>query len=360
MKDLDVTSEVRSKVKILNNAVNEFSTELNGMEVNANLLKLMRDYKNAYSIYSDHDGKTNTDEEFYQSAANLAIFSQAISLHSHKPNSLLFMELSNDIKSLLNERVVLYNEGEKTNTSAENNHFISSEVVKVESKKIDELNVNLSMAEAKFDRLEKNLFARVDDLISKVESVKSDAENHVERVTGLYAESEIDLKEKKESVDSLLGKISEGVISRSYDESAAAEKIEADWLRKGSLFCMVVIALVVGYSLYETTLDAFKWENSFSRFIFTLLLSVPAAYLARESAKHRNQQYSHLQTSLDLKAIGPYLASFPVDEQNKIKSDIAKRLFAPKQFNEVENSIMPINAQEILLKLVEKMSINGK
>lgn len=122
-----------------------------------------------------------------------------------------------------------------------------------------------------------------------------------------------------------------------------------------SLFCMVVIACVVGYSLYETTTDAFKWETSLFRLIFSVLLSVPAAYLARESAKHRQQQHSHHETSLNLKAIGPYIASLPENEQNLIKSDIAKKMFTPK-IQAIQNTdYYPINTQELFLKLFDKM-----
>jgi hypothetical protein len=118
---------------------------------------------------------------------------------------------------------------------------------------------------------------------------------------------------------------------------------------------MVVIACVVGYSLYETTTDAFKWETSLFRLIFSVLLSVPAAYLARESAKLRQQQHSHHETSLNLKAIGPYIASLPEDEQNLIKSDIAKKMFTPKIQAIQSTDSYPINTQELFLKLFDKI-----
>lgn len=87
------------------------------------------------------------------------------------------------------------------------------------------------------------------------------------------------------------------------------------------------------------------------------MLSIPAAYLARESAKHREKQYAHQQTSLDLKAIAPYIASLPQEEQHKIKIEIAGRIFAAKDFNKVDTDSYPININEIIMEIIKKLDI---
>ena len=60
------------------------------------------------------------------------------------------------------------------------------------------------------------------------------------------------------------------------------------------------------------------------------------------------------QTSLDLKAINPYIASLPEEEQHKIKSEIAQRIFAPKDFQSISNESYPINSQEVIMALISK------
>ena len=117
---------------------------------------------------------------------------------------------------------------------------------------------------------------------------------------------------------------------------------------------MALIVGIAGYSFIESMHQSFDLSNSLLRLGLVFLLSVPAAYLARESTKHRQQQYTHLQTSLDLKAINPYIASLPDEEQHKIKSEIAQRIFAPKDFQSISNESYPINSQEVIMALISK------
>ena len=121
---------------------------------------------------------------------------------------------------------------------------------------------------------------------------------------------------------------------------------------------MVLIVIVIGYTFWETTTEAFKWENAVFRIVLAFLLSVPSAYLARESTKHREQQYNHLQTSLDLKAINPYIASLPEEQQHKIKADIADRIFASRDFSSVGKDPYPINMNEMIMELIKKLDTN--
>lgn len=195
---------------------------------------------------------------------------------------------------------------------------------------------------------------------SSLENLEMEYSAKLEKIDGLYDTTISSLKDKQKSVDSLLGTISASVIAGDYDENAAKEKKSADNLRVASLVCMFVIALVLGYSIYETNLESFSWEKAIFRLTFTLLLSVPAAYLAKESAKHRQFQNAHLQTSLDLKAITPYIASLPDDVQHNLKADIANRLFVPKNEIKRETDIYPVNINELLVKLIEKVELKNK
>ena len=122
---------------------------------------------------------------------------------------------------------------------------------------------------------------------------------------------------------------------------------------------MGLIVLVVGFAFYETTQSDFKWQVALTRLVLALVLSIPSAYLARESSKHREQQYAYLQTSMDLKAIDPYIASLPEDTQHKIKANIADRIFASKDFSSVSNnSSYPINTHELMMELIKKVDVD--
>lgn len=174
-------------------------------------------------------------------------------------------------------------------------------------------------------------------------------------MSDLYQSSLAELEIKRAQIDDILGHVSGRAIAGDFEKSASDEKSMADWLRYGSLGCMALIVLVVAYSFWETTSPDFNWQKSTFRIVLAFMLSIPAAYLARESAKHREQQYAHQQTSLDLKAIAPYIASLPEDEQHKIKIEIAGRLFAARDFSKVGADPYPVNTHEIMMEIIKKL-----
>ncbi|HEY1396403.1 hypothetical protein [Roseateles sp.] len=173
------------------------------------------------------------------------------------------------------------------------------------------------------------------------------------RINTDYETAVRDINNKRKDIDKLLGHVAGRVIVGGYEESATNEKDVADWFRRASLACMAAIFLILTYSLWESTQGEFNWQKSVFRIIVAFLLSAPAAYLARESAKHRTQQYMHHQTSLDLKAISPYIASLPDEVQHKIKGEFAGKLFSREIGNHAEN--FPINSQELLIEIIKKL-----
>ena len=191
-------------------------------------------------------------------------------------------------------------------------------------------------------------------LEEKVNTLESDYRKKLKVVAELYESELVNIQEKNTQINNLLGDAASRVIVSEYALSAEQERKAANWLRICSLVCMTLIVVIAGYSFLESITQNFDLSNALLRLALVFLLSVPAAYLARESTKHRQQQYTHLQTSLDLKAINPYIASLPEEEQHKIKSEIAQRIFAPKDFQSVSNESYPINSQEVIMALISK------
>lgn len=213
------------------------------------------------------------------------------------------------------------------------------------------------------DNRQKNILSenesRVSILSEGLKSLETEVSEALKRTENLFDESSIKLKEKEKQIDVILSHATGETIAGDFGDSAVDERTMANNLRFASIFCMVLIVIVVGYSFWETTAVDFKWENSAFRVVLAILLSVPAAYLARESAKHREQQYNHLQTSLDLKSITPYLSSLPDKMQHELKVDIANRIFATKDFSKVGADPYPLNTHEILMELIKKFDISN-
>ena len=221
-------------------------------------------------------------------------------------------------------------------------------------KRLKDTNEKLEQLNRKVKKSLDESEGKTNSLTKEIELLEETYKNKIGAISLAYEEELKAVKDKNDQLDILLGNAASRVIVAEYADSAVQEKIAADWLRGGSLICMALIVGIAGYSFIESMHQSFDLSNSLLRLGLVFLLSVPAAYLARESTKHRQQQYTHLQTSLDLKAINPYIASLPEEEQHKIKSEIAQRIFAPKDFQSISNESYPINSQEVIMALISK------
>lgn len=164
-----------------------------------------------------------------------------------------------------------------------------------------------------------------------------------------------ELAEKKKEVNELVGLISGDAVSGSYTTSATIEKKTADSMRNGSVMLMLLITLLLAFTLFDSGRLHFDIETAIFRFVLSLALSVPVAYLARESSKHRAQQYLHQRTALDLQAVTPYIASLPEEEQHRLKADIANRIFGKTEQSKNNMDSYPINLQELFMAAISKI-----
>lgn len=199
--------------------------------------------------------------------------------------------------------------------------------------------------------------ADVKSLISRVDGIESLADEKLLNIDSLYEDSLRSVIDKEEQVNQMLGHLSGRAISGDFENNAADEKGMANNLRYASVFCMFLVVSIAGYSFFESTKEGFDWGSQISRFLLMLLITVPAAYLARESERHRRQHYNYLQKSLDLKTITPFLASLPEEEQHRIKAQIAGKLFVSTEITASPLETFPINTQELILELLKKVEL---
>ncbi|MEQ8530768.1 MAG: hypothetical protein RIB86_02885, partial [Imperialibacter sp.] len=156
-------------------------------------------------------------------------------------------------------------------------------------------------------------------------------------IQSLYSEVVEEVENKRNEVNELLGQLTEGTLSKSYEEEAQKELKSADSLRTLSLMCMglmVILAIVFWAAHQENS----SWPDALYRLVTILTLSIPATYLARESSRHRENQKAHLQTALDIKSITPFIASLPPEQQNEIRGKIAEQVFSPNSKTSFETN----------------------
>jgi len=188
-----------------------------------------------------------------------------------------------------------------------------------------------------------------------LESLTSRAEHEMERVVAAHQEAFKDIEARKVEADELLGHIASKAVAGDYVSSAAIEANAANDLRKWSVGVMMVVVVIVGTTFIQSATGNIEWQLVLSRLAMAFILTVPAGYLARESAKHRQQQYRYQQTSLELRAITPYLASLPPDQQHNLKVEIARQIFGERREADLPADLGIPSANEIILRLIEKL-----
>lgn len=110
---------------------------------------------------------------------------------------------------------------------------------------------------------------------------------------------------------------------------------------------MLSITALIRFTLYKSIGADFDLKMAIFRLKFSLILSVPTAYFAREASKHR-QQHLYLQTYLDLVAIDPCVEKMGDRDKYRIKALVANRIFSKANITGNNSDSYPINVQQLI------------
>lgn len=263
--------------------------------------------------------------------------------------------ISREIETLIN----VFNTSNKPETSSfsrAQKQLITGAMNVIEG----QLKIKLGEYQKETDKLFATHQSNISNLEARAEKDFKELNLKVKVIKEAFNSTLEELNDKSVQMDDLLEQSANRTIAQDYDTSAFNERRAANRLRYGSLACMAIIIGIVCYSFYDSTHSGFDWESSIFRTVLVFILSIPAAYLSRESAKHREQQYNYHHTALDLKAITPYIASLPEVDQNRIKISIAERIFASRQTNLNQQDSFPLNTQELMMELIKKVDLSRK
>lgn len=201
------------------------------------------------------------------------------------------------------------------------------------------------------DKLE----SRLNNISNQLPPLEENVKEELGKVTALYTTGQTSIQQKEDQLNEMMGRAAFNAIAGDHKDTAATEKTTANAMRTGSLVCMCLAVLIAASSIVYNLFFTFDPLKSAFTLAVGILLSVPAAYLAKESSKHRAQQYNYHQTALDLKALSPYISTLPETEQHKIKIEIANKIFGQKDFTNIGDSSYPLDTQAIIMALVSKV-----
>lgn len=125
----------------------------------------------------------------------------------------------------------------------------------------------------------------------------------------------------------MLDQMAATTLSGGYVGSSAKEESSANLFRWFSIGLMAATLLFLGSTLFELSFTGLEWRTGAIRVAISLLMAVPTAYLARESAKHRAQAIELRRTSLDFSVMEPFLKTVEGEAGAKLRAELALRVF---------------------------------
>lgn len=184
--------------------------------------------------------------------------------------------------------------------------------------------------------------------LEEIEKMRSEFEHTRKFVTG-----------KSKEVDVLVAAVSGKALSNGYIRNAVREQRIADIFRNSAIFLMVAIGLYVIGTVLHMEWYLLDPRTATLRAVGALFFSFVIAYLIRQSAVHRGQQHKHLQTGLDLLALGPYMAELTPEVRGTIRQHVAEKIFVPKEaLAATDNG--GFGATELVSKIIDKLELPKK
>lgn len=183
-------------------------------------------------------------------------------------------------------------------------------------------------------RLRGELSAAVDAFVAVAELVEADAE---ERTNARRVANEIrqqlkarqllqEAADAREELQKVTGDVSAGELGTHYADHATKEAQAADWLR------YAVIVLLGGVTVYAVWASVLHPEVSYNAVLLRLSVTIPvavlAAYLARESGKHRRSAQNARELAMAMHTLPAYVAEL-AEKGTELRMVLGQRVFGP-------------------------------
>lgn len=165
----------------------------------------------------------------------------------------------------------------------------------------------------------------------------------------------------KRDAEEVFGVIQNTVQAGAHKLYADEEKISANRYRGLALFLMMIAVSVIVVPEIYTIFKSVNLENFFDvekllkRIPISLILFVPAFYLARESNKHRQNEFNNRRQEMVLRTIDPYLSLLGNEKREEIKGIVAKNIFCNSQGNKKaeEDAVGILDGVHKIIKIVK-------
>jgi predicted nucleic acid-binding Zn-ribbon protein len=232
-------------------------------------------------------------------------------------------ELRNAIDSL-NERIEQLSQllQERRNEQSELKSLIDSQKERIDSV-INDFQSQFSEAETSrrnsFDELREQLRQQTSDLIEKLEAKFQSHQEELQSQADSFLQG---MRQRDDETKALAHAMGARGISSSFQSTANKNEKAANRLRVLATIFFAIMAVVVIWALRESS-----WSASLIRISAALILTIPAAYLARESTRQRREATRSRRIELELTALGPFLETLDEDKESELREYLTKIYF---------------------------------
>jgi len=145
------------------------------------------------------------------------------------------------------------------------------------------------------------------------------------------------VKKNREDVEKLVGVIGSLGVTHGYQTTANRARISM-WIWQGiTVAAMCGLIAFAYYAFLPSIKGDFRWESLAARVFLTVSVGVLAAYAGTQADRFFHMEKNNRKLALELAAIDPFIALWPLEEQQKFKLAVGQRTFAQ---DETPNSKM--------------------
>jgi hypothetical protein len=195
---------------------------------------------------------------------------------------------------------------------------------------------------------------------TKTADWETSSTEEIERIGKSTDELVQKISEKEKEARSLVQSVGEVLITGTYQKTAADESELANTFRwiTIALFTTGIFIVLSNYIVHLVAVFNGSGYNEtpwtiLTRFLTALVISLPAFYTARESARHRTNADRARQRELELSTLGPFIELLPPETKTVIRDRLTDRYFGNSV--EAHKIEFPMDA-ETLAKLAEALA----
>jgi hypothetical protein len=185
---------------------------------------------------------------------------------------------------------------------------VQKEFADTEAQRLKEFTNNINAYQKAFNAYEIQAKADVSELLEKIEQNRMDGAN-------------------------LLKALGDDSVTGNYRIIAKNESDQANFLRKvtfGFFSLGIIMALITFWKFLDQSFSPENAWSAFIRLLYAIVITTPAWYAAKESARHRSNADRARQTELELTSLGPFIELMTNDKKNLIREELIKTYFGNK------------------------------